>query len=950
MGRKEDSLAVLWSGAHTKREVGVWWEVANRTAELGGDDRDATTNQLLYCYSQILRLDTSDFDARKGRLGIYVEQNYQGKSVRECSALLKLRPNDLDTLQLLAELCIRGNDVPQARKAYEIAIRGFQRDEAFGPTGSFTLSDLNIYLELFSHAKAWADGILALKNVARWLCGRLDDTVWIHYQQDDREWDIHDEPRRNQIPSFKPGAYPFEAYGDGLPPEIRAKFGIFRLHHGPSHYAEAMRHFDIFDPEDKSDDAPVLDYPDLFRDIAENLFSHRRFHDTVRFYKAVLDSQQDLDEAALTRMGKAYHETEQLDEAAECFRKVITSDENSVGARIELAKIYEKQGLSALAFEQVGHVMKLGRSDAVRQAKFNMKRLAGSRGLAPALARRHSSASDVDRHQDKDKERDPDYEEVPEGSDTEEEDNDGDAVEEEGDEAQQGAFVPTVGGLVAKRTPRRLYKKTISAKKVARELRGESLKSLFDQMQKLRPAMRLADKQATADWMAAAERMVEEFRNHKIFFPSDRYIRFLGYSTEARKRALNMKPKGAQSEVDMIAERLKTTLNAVAESVEEEPAVEDYVPIEFHGISFDDWLDVFCELALQHAKADNVLRCYELLDAAASVNVFYHEPARLSHVHVVAFTCAAALQDEEKLCSVARWFVKAAPQATEPYRLFAALNRLYHGESSWYSAGPTQKFVLRAIKAIDFALLRPDQRARFPFTSLERSSYRHLAGNAALPPGAPGRIDTLDPALLTIYGNILATSGAYQNALNYYLRAYAAQPRNPLVLLSTAIAYLQHALKRQCENRHYHLLQGLAFLREYQRCRRQSGGARCNRLSSNARANRDMELEFNEGRAWHQLGLMHLAVPAYERCLAVEVRPRSPAVTHKSTTDDYEGQGNAPGLARPRPNDNDDFDDVNDECLEPDFKREAAYALQNIYAVGGDLKVARAIGEKWLVF
>lgn len=122
-------------------------------------------------------------------------------------------------------------------------------------------------------------------------------------------------------------------------------------------------------------------------------------------------------------------------------------------------------------------------------------------------------------------------------------------------------------------------------------------------------------------------------------------------------------------------------------------------------------------------------------------------------------------------------------------------------------------------------------------------------------------------------------------------------------------------------------------------------------MGSRARANRDMELEFNEARAWHQLGLMHLAVPAYERCLAVEVRQRSPAATRCSTTTDCEEEGNASGIGKPRADDDDnDDDDDDDECLEPDFKREAAYALQNIFAVGGDVKAARAIGEKWLVF
>jgi len=240
MGNREESLAVLWSGAHTKRETGVWWEVAHRTKELAGEDTVATSNQLMYCYSQIIRLDSSDFEARKGRLDQYMDQGFKGKAIRECEQLLRLRPNDLDCLQMLAELCRRGDEVESAKKAYEKAVKHYRSVQMDGFGGGFSFSDLNIYLEVFASLEQWDEGVATLKSLARWLCGRRGELYWDKYPGNDCEWDLEDAPRRVLIPEFQPSPFGSEAYGDGLPPEIRAKLGIFRLHLGPGHRKEAL--------------------------------------------------------------------------------------------------------------------------------------------------------------------------------------------------------------------------------------------------------------------------------------------------------------------------------------------------------------------------------------------------------------------------------------------------------------------------------------------------------------------------------------------------------------------------------------------------------------------------------------------------------------------------------------------------------------------------------------
>lgn len=50
---------------------------------------------------------------------------------------------------------------------------------------------------------------------------------------------------------------------------------------------------------------------------------------------------------------------------------------------------------------------------------------------------------------------------------------------------------------------------------------------------------------------------------------------------------------------------------------------------------------------------------------------------------------------------------------------------------------------------------------------------------------------------------------------DYFLRALALDPSNPVITLSLGLGYIHYGLKRQAVNRQYLILQGLAFLQEY---------------------------------------------------------------------------------------------------------------------------------------
>lgn len=120
--------------------------------------------------------------------------------------------------------------------------------------------------------------------------------------------------------------------------------------------------------------------------------------------------------------------------------------------------------------------------------------------------------------------------------------------------------------------------------------------------------------------------------------------------------------------------------------------------------------------------------------------------------------CALFANDEETCVSVARFFMKDYQFTTDSYRMFAAITRVCHSPVAWYSSGPTQKYMLRQIKAMDFSLVNESQRKKY---FAERGSYSARDDN-----GQPVINNDLDIALLMLYGHILFSSTGYLYALS----------------------------------------------------------------------------------------------------------------------------------------------------------------------------------------
>lgn len=275
--------------------------------------------------------------------------------------------------------------------------------------------------------------------------------------------------------------------------------------------------------------------------------------------------------------------------------------------------------------------------------------------------------------------------------------------------------------------------------------------------------------------------------------------------------------------------------------------------------------------------------------------------------------------DEETCVAMARWFMMQYQFATDSYRMFAALMRMCHAPISWYCAGPTQKFILRQIKTADFAIANE---ARKKVIERAKAAYTHMDEK-----GQPIINKELDVQLLMMYGHILIAGASYLYALNYFHRALALDPENPMIALSLGLSYMQYALKRQIDNRQYAITQGVTYMNKYYYIRSQS-----------AHFEERQEAHYNLARAYHLVGLTNLALPLYKKVLKAEGKKRK----------ELSGYAVKPSGGRSN-GEGEDQKDEGKRAAREDMCLDSAYNLQIIYTVAGNVELAQKITRKWLV-
>lgn len=162
---------------------------------------------------------------------------------------------------------------------------------------------------------------------------------------------------------------------------------------------------------------------------------------------------------------------------------------------------------------------------------------------------------------------------------------------------------------------------------------------------------------------------------------------------------------------------------------------------------------------------------------------------------------------------------------------------------------------------------------------------------------------------MVICGHQFAMISQSQGALREYLEAYKLQPDNPLINLCVGTSFINLALGFRVNNKNQCVLQGFAFLHNYQRL-----------------CNSNQESNYNLARAYQHVGLVHLAVIYYEKVLAhCEGDHPIPRLPNEDATFVSEIQ---PKLVN---------------CGHCDLRKEAAYNLHLIYKTSGAVDLARQI-------
>jgi general transcription factor 3C polypeptide 3 (transcription factor C subunit 4) len=921
-GKDQDSLTVLLHGAHTRRDPGLWWTVAERTLELAGESRTPSVlEQAIYCFAWAIKLDPDDYDARREKLNLLLESDQPARARGEAKMMVRQKPHDLNIVKQYADLCAYSASLPEIRRAkdaYDVAINFYFKGRSLGVPET-QWSHLNVYLDLVEKCENPAQAAFHLKKLSRWLLGRKEDTFWDSVTGDDREFDNDDVPRRIQIQEFKYSRFAGQKqmYGEGLPLELRVKLGLFRVKISRADLPEAMRHFQyLLDLKDT-----VSEYYDLFRDVAEGLIEQTYYAEAILFYEPIRSVPEACDHDYYMKLADCYMMFSRNADAESCWKFIVDNDPEDIKSRIALAKLYEAEQRMAEAVPLVHEVIRLGRSDAVKKAKITVDKPPPPRALAPLMPRPDQPApvgrvaGPVSRHYSlgpmPEDGEDGDYQD--EGQ---EEDDDDEISDEEEDSI--AAFRPGKRGRPAKKK-RDAPKPRVSQTYERLQQQDQRIKANHVLVNSARETLD-EDEDSLQTYFEAAQEMMDDFKTVRAFYPGrDKHIKFTGYGRNAKSSLI----------AEMEAMKKRITNDNDMDIDDEVP--DESIPDNFHDIKFTEWLDIFCEYALLIAKstADRE-KCYEILTSAWSCTVFYHNLQHKTQIHATWMACALLLNDEQKVCEVGRFFITEWPHSGAAYQLFAGVNRLFAGYSNWFNSGPTQKFILRQVKALDYALLDPESRAIYAFTGQERSSYTQAGKRDANPHDLPD----LDAGVLSLYGHIMAAAQSWTSALNYYFRVLTLDPHNIVVNLCIATAYLQMGMKRQSENRHWQIYQGIAFLQRYVELRRES-----------VSKIHQQEAIYNVGRSWHLLGIMHLAVPEYEKALAMAEEVRAEAKEKaKETARLREG-----GRVRREESDDDEDEEEEEEIDAEEFTQEAAFALMQILAMNNNEKAARKVAEKWLV-
>jgi general transcription factor 3C polypeptide 3 (transcription factor C subunit 4) len=714
-GEDENALATLFLAAHASpTDPEVWFQAASAHLERYKGRREVALQQASYCFSRIIHVGSASdrhIEARFQRAAVNRELTNYSKAMRDLEAILEVMPRNSSVLRQIAEICIDTRDIARAKEIYENTL-SYYRENGIEDEESFSWADILVYAQILALEEppelAIPNALKVLKQLSRWLLGRAEEAYWDQFTDDDREFDSDDEPRRALVPEFVPGKYPAEAYGAGLPLEIRVRLGMLRLRQGPEALDEALAHIEWLEPEARDEGASVYEYPDLFLEVAEALHEAKEYDQALRYYEALKDTNAYSHTAFWLGIGASSYMCGNKLQALECYEEARQGDEKSVEACSQLSRLFADFGDKEMAMENAREAVRLAESLLPNHGKrkYETKELRHAREEAEkALKEAFQLSGDYTggvpveriesrlemvgrgRHRKRMPKRLPaDAKAAGEGI----RDN------RREDDLEYGEDLPTdnvrqmarlIGKKVAKNRqdrpparfeaapPKNEFKARRPTAKERDARRTDAINGLYQSLLDSTEAMRAGDELAQHTWMECADTLLKDFRGNRTFYADDRIVKVSGLAREA---LLETRKKWQEQQELNQAEGQEVDPDVPI------PSVESSLPTEYREIPFSDWLDIFLEYALllSHSPDPEAQhRCYTTIDAALGCIIWKRDPQTLLQIHVTYLACAMALRDEDTLYNVVlRWFLKMYEFNNDAYRLFAAVNLVYPHE------------------------------------------------------------------------------------------------------------------------------------------------------------------------------------------------------------------------------------------------------------------------------
>ena len=943
-GREEEAMAAHYLAAFASRDSSTWLAVSERYAEYAREkNSDADYKRAYSCLSEALKVDKDNMEIRATKVDLFIEMKMYKQAFRECGAMLKLVPEDTDTLWKFAEIlkllseskedkAAREGRAPRVVEAYRAAFHAWRAEPVFGDA-NMQWAHLDMYIGILEEiGTPPLDCIRELKQISRWLLGRGNEIFWDSIN-DDREFDIGFE-RRILTDFWRARMFQLDEarYGKGLPLWLRAKLGYLRAKMGFLNTEESTRHLDVL----RREPSAAEDNPEVFMTTAEKLYELRWYHDAISLYEAAKDQEHVERHRFFLGMGRCYQWLSRTDEAEKAFRAAVEADKEKMDARIELAKLYAHSGRRVEAANVANEISRMGRADIQRSERILMQsamrpaqqlsRKAQSRAQPKAPPRAIMPAPPNTGNPNRPgvfaqnlpaeypvpstEVRQPEMSEFGRG----EEEMD-DEMDIDGDSSDDEMENMLASYEQAPSAPRRRdgRKKKLAYDEEIQQLREQRarVQNSYELLKKLWPFIDGegdGDEDVAKEWMGHAEAMAKEFTSTKVFYPSQRADRFSGLLA-----GRNTETRQVIAEMEMLRQQMKDVTMENAAETDNLPTADDRTAGEFHDISFQEWHRILSDLALQHARFADEEKCKRTIESLTRGNVFRHDFALYNTTLALSIYCAITFNDRELFLESARQYLYQSDyRSGMAYQIFAASLSIGHGDSPLdYDASKLQQWTQRLVKLQDILVMDPEMRKKWEwgsFTEHSKDGTRHERMGQQPNEG-------LIPGLLTTYAHIVTSRRRVHNSsmLAYLFRALALQPDDVITNLSLATNYIIDALRR-AENtlsaldRQKTIQQGLGFFYRYYNARIATG--------KKAHA---QEAEYNAARIWDLLGWTHLAGKGYERVLKLSGSVREEAEAERRA-----------------------------EEVE-DLSTEAAVALQRIFVEAGNEVAARELGEEWLV-